>query len=89
MVFLQKIFQLVFSHLKTTGTEKWMNPDREVFPVFRNSIFNDVFLAPTGLRLIDVGISALRSQVGERLFERFLQQELNELEEFKAFFLSR
>jgi serine/threonine protein kinase len=51
--------------------------------------FDNVFLTPTGLRLIDVGISALRSQVGERLFERFEQQELQELEEFKAFFLSR
>jgi hypothetical protein len=48
-----------------------------------------VFLTPTGLRLIDVGIPALRSQVGERLFERFLQEELNKLEEFKPFFLSK
>jgi hypothetical protein len=36
-----------------------------------------------------VGISALRSQVGERLFERFVQQELQEIALFRDFFLSR
>ncbi len=51
--------------------------------------FDNIFLTPTGLRLIDVGISALRSQVGERLFERFVQQELQEIAFFRDFFLSR
>lgn len=51
--------------------------------------FDNIFLTQTGLRLIDVGISALRSQVGERLFERFVQQEMDEIEQFRTFFLSR
>ena len=51
--------------------------------------FDNIFLTPTGLRLIDVGISALQEQVGERLFNRFVQQELAELELFRSFFLSR
>jgi serine/threonine protein kinase len=51
--------------------------------------FDNIFLTPTGIRLIDVGISALREQVGERLFERFVQQELAEFEQFRQFFLSR
>lgn len=51
--------------------------------------FDNIFLTEQGLRLIDVGIAALRTQVGERLFERFVQQELQELEQFKQFFLSR
>lgn len=51
--------------------------------------FDNIFLTAQGLRLIDVGIAALRAQVGERLFDRFVQQELQELEQFKAFFLSR
>ena len=51
--------------------------------------FDNIFLTPQGLRLIDVGISALRSQVGDRLFDRFVQHELQELEAFKQFFLSR
>jgi serine/threonine protein kinase len=51
--------------------------------------FDNIFLTTGGLRLIDVGISALLSQVGERLFNRFVEQELKELEIFKSFFLSR
>ena len=51
--------------------------------------FDNIFLTSTGLRLIDVGISALREQVGDRLFDRFVQQELAEFELFRLFFLSR
>lgn len=51
--------------------------------------FDNIFLTPTGIRLIDVGISALRSQVGEQLFERFTEQEMKEFELFRVFFLSR
>ena len=51
--------------------------------------FDNIFLTTRGLRLIDVGISALKSQVGERLFKRFVEQELKEVEAFRHFFLSR
>jgi serine/threonine protein kinase len=51
--------------------------------------FDNIFLTDKGLRLIDVGISALKSQVGERLFERFMTQEMQEFELFRTFFLSR
>lgn len=51
--------------------------------------FDNIFLTATGLRLIDVGISALKHQVGERLFERFMAQEQEEVRQFREFFLSR
>jgi len=51
--------------------------------------FDNIFLTQNGLRLIDVGISALKTQVGERLFDKFVNQEVKELEEFKNYFLSR
>ncbi|MFN0174985.1 MAG: hypothetical protein ACKVU0_10085 [Saprospiraceae bacterium] len=51
--------------------------------------FDNIFLTPTGFRLIDVGISAQRSSVGERLFTRFIEQELKEFELFRDFVLSR
>lgn len=51
--------------------------------------FDNIFLTQQGLRLIDVGVSALRSQVGDRLFQRFVENELQELEQFRTFFLSR
>ena len=51
--------------------------------------FDNILLTQKGLRLIDVGISALKEQVGERLFARFVKQELEELEKFRTYFLSR
>jgi serine/threonine protein kinase len=51
--------------------------------------FDNILLTPQGFCLIAVGISALKSQVGDRLFARFVQQELAELEEFKTFVLER
>ncbi len=51
--------------------------------------FDNIFLTQTGLRLIDVGISALKKQVGDRLFNRFVEQEKKEFEIFREFFLSR
>ncbi len=51
--------------------------------------FDNILLTETGLRLIDVGISALRSQTGEKLFKKYVEVELNELQKFKEFFLTR
>lgn len=51
--------------------------------------FDNVLLTNNGLRLIDVGISALRAQVGDKLFEKYIEFEKKELEQFKIFFLNR
>lgn len=51
--------------------------------------FDNIFLTESGIRLIDVGISALRSKVGDRLFQRFINRELEELEVFRKFWLAR
>ena len=51
--------------------------------------FDNIFLTAEGLRLIDVGISALRSNVGDDLFAHFLEHERLELEAFATYFLER
>ena len=51
--------------------------------------FDNIFLTERGLRLIDVGIAALKTQVGDKLFQRFIDQEMQEYEVFRTFFLSR
>ena len=51
--------------------------------------FDNIFLTETGLRLIDVGISFIRSRVGTKIFEAAREKELEELEQFKSFFLNR
>ena len=50
--------------------------------------FDNVFLTSTGFRLIDVGISVLKHQVGERLFERYVQQELRACSKIKCLIFS-
>ncbi|MEP7171361.1 MAG: hypothetical protein ABI855_18475, partial [Bacteroidota bacterium] len=40
--------------------------------------FDNILLTQTGLRLIDVGISALRKQVGDKIFEKYIEFEKKE-----------
>lgn len=51
--------------------------------------YDNIFLTAQGIRLIDVGISALRSQVGDKLFEKYIEEELKALQKFKTYFLER
>ncbi|HEY2727603.1 MAG TPA: hypothetical protein VGI61_10555, partial [Parafilimonas sp.] len=51
--------------------------------------FDNILLTPFGLRLIDVGISALKINVGETLFKKYVEIELQEMKTFHEFFLSR
>jgi serine/threonine protein kinase len=51
--------------------------------------FDNILLTSQGLRLIDLGISALRKQVGEKIFAKYIEIENKEIEEFTSFFLNR
>ena len=51
--------------------------------------FDNILLTTEGLRLIDVGISALRSQVGDKIFDKYIEVELSEMIEFREYFLNR
>lgn len=51
--------------------------------------YDNILLSSQGLRLIDVGISVLQRQVGDKFFAAYVQQELEELELFRQFFLTR
>lgn len=51
--------------------------------------YDNVFLTDKGLRLIDVGISALKHQVGEKIFQKFVDVEIEEMKKFKEYFLNR
>jgi serine/threonine protein kinase len=51
--------------------------------------FDNVLLTEQGLRLIDVGISALRSQVSEKIFEKYVEVEKAEMQLFRKYFLER
>lgn len=51
--------------------------------------FDNIILTEHGIRLIDVGPSTLRMQVGDRLFDRFFEREIEALERFRQFWLRR
>lgn len=51
--------------------------------------FDNILLTERGLRLIDVGISALRHQVGDKIFAKYLEVEAAELQQFQDYFLNR
>lgn len=51
--------------------------------------FDNILLTPKGLRLIDVGISALQSQVGDKIFGKYVEIENKEMAEFREYFLNR
>jgi serine/threonine protein kinase len=51
--------------------------------------YDNIFMTDNGLRLIDVGISALNTQVGAKLFEKYRLEELKELEIFKKYFFRK
>jgi serine/threonine protein kinase len=51
--------------------------------------FDNILLTQLGLRLIDVGISALQSQVGNTIFGKYVENENKEIAEFRAYFMNR
>jgi serine/threonine protein kinase len=51
--------------------------------------FDNILLTEQGLRLIDVGISVVKQQVGVKIFEKSLEIENQEIQAFEDYFLSR
>ena len=51
--------------------------------------FDNILLTEQGLRLIDTGISALRTQVNDKIFDKYTEIERLEMDVFKDYFLSR
>jgi serine/threonine protein kinase len=51
--------------------------------------FDNILLTQSGLRLIDVGISALQTQVGNTIFGKYVENENKEMAEFRAYFMNR
>ncbi len=51
--------------------------------------YDNILLTTEGLRLIDVGISALKTEVDDTVFYNYVKAELKDLEKFKHYFLTR
>ena len=51
--------------------------------------YDNILLTDTGLRLIDVGISALKEKVGDKIFTKYIETEQSEMDAFREYFLNR
>lgn len=83
------LFEVFADELKQLHAQGFVHHDIKRPSSERGLPYDNVFLTDKGIRLIDVGISALRSQVGDRVFAKYVENELQELAEFKQYFLER
>ncbi len=56
---------------------------------FNGEPYDNIILTKDGFRLIDVGISALKSRTGDVLFESYRRAEIGELKDFSDYLLNR
>jgi serine/threonine protein kinase len=82
-------FEVFLDELTALHAAGFVHHDIKRPPTERGEPYDNVFLTEKGLRLIDVGISALRSNVGDKLFAHYVAEEQKELMEFKEYFLGR
>jgi serine/threonine protein kinase len=82
-------FDVFHDELKALHKAGFVHRDLKRPSDIQGLAFDNILLTNQGLRLIDVGISTLRSQVGENLFNKQLEIENNEIELFKEYFLNR
>jgi serine/threonine protein kinase len=85
----QLIFEVFEDELKELHSKGFVHRDIRRPSDMPGFTFDNIFLTDKGIRLIDVGISALRSQVGDKLFDKFVAQEVEELKAFETFFINR
>ena len=77
------------SELKSLHQAGFVHRDLKRPSTIQGLAFDNILLTNKGLRLIDVGISAIKNQVGEKLFEKQLAIENVEIELFKEYFINR
>ena len=105
MLVMERLYPTDFRAYEQERCERWLSVSEDELDVLHRAGFvhrhlrrpsdmpgmryDNILLTTTGLRLIDVGISALRDKVGDRLFGRFVKREREELDAFRQFFLTR
>ena len=75
--------------LKQLHSQGFVHRDLKRPSGLEGQYFDNVLLTTAGLRLIDVGISALRPQVSDVIFRKYVEAELEEMQAFRTYFLNR
>ena len=87
---IRELWMDVFEHeLKKLHNTDFVHRDLKRPSEIQCSAFENILLTHNGLRLIDVGISAIKTQVGNKIFEKQLEIEQQEIKLFREFFLNR
>lgn len=82
-------FDIFHDELKQLHKNGFVHRDLKRPSDIQGLAFDNILLTNQGLRLIDVGISALKHQVGDKLFEKQVEIENHEILLFKEYFLNR
>lgn len=86
----RQLWMDVFEHeLRQLHRAGFVHRDLLRMPRRPGMTFDNILLTENGLRLIDAGISCLRQRTPERLFQLMVLKEMDELNQFKRFFLNR
>lgn len=56
---------------------------------FGGRYYDNVILTESGIRLIDVGISAIKETAGDILFAKYVESEIKEVEEYYEYLLAQ
>lgn len=82
------MFSLFIEKLKQLHSEGFCHRDIRRPSGFGGRYFDNVIVTESGIRLIDVGISAIKSNAGELLFDKYVEAELKEVQEYGDYLLS-
>ena len=105
MLVMERLYPMDFRAYEVGKRELWFDVFKDEIIIMHKSGFvhrdikrpaelsglpyDNVLLTENGLRLIDVGISAIKENVGEKLFDKYIEEELKEIEQFEEYFLNR
>lgn len=105
MLVMERIYPIDFRAYEVEIRERWLDVFEDELKALHKAgfvhrdlkrpsnigglAFDNILLNQSGLRLIDVGISALQSQVGNIIFGKYVENEMEEMAEFRTYFMNR